>query len=134
MPRSTWSKKESTDLSLRFPKSHRLSGRKAFDAVFEAKVRKGDSRVLLYARANGLAHSRLGLSIPRRAGNAPVRNRLKRLVREAYRLQQHDLPRGFDWVAVIRARREETLEGFHASLAALAAELTRRLSGGGEAS
>lgn len=43
------------------------------------------------SRPNGLGHPRLGVAAPRRYGCAPRRNRFRRLVREAFRLEQHAL-------------------------------------------
>jgi ribonuclease P protein component len=40
--------------------------------------------------------TRLGITVTRRFGEANVRNRFKRLIREAFRLVQHDIPRGLD--------------------------------------
>jgi ribonuclease P protein component len=56
----------------------------------------------LYARPNELDVSRLGVTTTRRLGNAVVRNRARRLVREAYRKHQEALPGGFDFVVVVR--------------------------------
>lgn len=56
----------------------------------------------IYARPNELSHLRLGISISRRVGSAPKRNRIKRLLREAFRLRQHDLPAGYDLIIVVR--------------------------------
>jgi len=56
-----------------------------------------------YSLPNDLGHPRLGISISRRVGTAPVRNRIKRLLREAFRLHPHGLPRGYDLVIVVRA-------------------------------
>jgi ribonuclease P protein component len=57
------------------------------------------------ARPNGLGHPRLGLTVPRRVGKAVRRNRLKRLLREAFRLNQHELPQGMDYVVLVRPHR-----------------------------
>lgn len=63
---------------------------------------------------NTLANPRLGLSIPKRIGNAPTRNRCKRLVREAFRLIQHDLPRhrtgSYDLLVSVRLADGLTLD------------------------
>jgi ribonuclease P protein component len=88
--------------SLGFPATCRLSGKRAFSAVFEHRVRRSAGPLTVYARPNELAWSRLGLSISRRAGPAIQRNRLKRLLREAFRVSRPGLPKGFDWVVVVR--------------------------------
>jgi len=85
-----------------YPKSHRLGGRLQFAAVFDAKVRESRGPLQVYALPNELGHPRLGISIGRRVGTAPRRNRIKRLLRESFRLMQHDLPRGYDFVVVVR--------------------------------
>lgn len=84
-----------------FPRSHRLKLPSEFSAVYAARVREGRGPLLVYALPNGLGHSRLGLSVSRKVGVAPRRNRIKRLLREAYRQSRHELPSGYDWVVVI---------------------------------
>lgn len=113
-----------------FPKSHRLSGRKAFAAVFGHKLRKNAGPLSIVARPNSLPHSRLGLSVGRRVGSAVRRNRVKRLLREAYRLTRHELPRGYDLVVVVHPHEEMELADYQRLLAsgaeAVARESTRR--------
>jgi ribonuclease P protein component len=70
----------------RFPRHHRLSGDAAFQAVHAAKLRKHAGPLTLLTRPNGLPHLRLGLSVGRKVGNAVRRNRIKRLLRESFRL------------------------------------------------
>ena len=114
-----------TSPSLRFPRAMRLSGEKAFDRVFAAKLRAGRGAIVVHGAANGLAHARLGLSVSRRVGNAAVRNRVKRLIREAFRLSQHELPRGLDLVVVARSARMPPLAECQATLRSAAATLAR---------
>jgi len=102
-----------------FRRSHRLGGRLAFAAVFEAKTKDSKGPLTLYSRPNDLGHSRLGLSISRKVGTAPRRNRIKRLLRESFRLQQHELPRGYDWVFVVRPHEPLTLADYQALLRGL---------------
>ncbi|MGA2496115.1 MAG: ribonuclease P protein component [Tepidisphaeraceae bacterium] len=85
-----------------FPRSRRLGGGAHFDRVFDAGVKVPRGPILAFARPNGLPHPRLGLSVSRRVGCAAVRNRIKRLLREAFRLHQHDLPAGYDLVLIVR--------------------------------
>jgi ribonuclease P protein component len=89
-------------LSSCFPRSHRLSGKLRFSAVYDAKVKTSKSPLVAYSLPNTLGHPRLGISISRHVGSAPKRNRIKRLLREAFRLHPHDLPVGYDLVIVVR--------------------------------
>ena len=58
--------------------------------------------IVICGRPNGLAYNRLGLSVPRRVGKAVGRAGIKRRLREAFRLGQHDGPVGYDLVVVVR--------------------------------
>ncbi|MBX3405449.1 MAG: ribonuclease P protein component [Phycisphaeraceae bacterium] len=90
---------------LHFRQRHRLSHAREFAAAFNAKVRKSRGPLLVFTLPNDLGHSRLGLSVGTRVGNAVARNRVKRLIREAFRLEQHALVidgRGYDIVATVR--------------------------------
>jgi ribonuclease P protein component len=91
------------------PSSRRLHGSLAFAAVFDAKVKKTLGPLAVYAKPSGLPHPRLGLSVSRRVGIAVARSRIKRLIREAFRLSQHDWPRGYDVVVVVRPHKPATL-------------------------
>jgi ribonuclease P protein component len=85
-----------------FPRSHRLSGKLLFTAVYDAKVKITRFPLVGYSLANSLGHPRLGISISRHVGTAPKRNRIKRLIRESFRLHPYDLPVGYDLVIVVR--------------------------------
>lgn len=85
-----------------FRHRQRLHGRLAFAEVFAARLRKTAGPIVVCARPNGLGYFRLGLSVSRRVGGAVVRNRIKRRLREAFRLGQHDWPGGYDIVVVVR--------------------------------
>jgi ribonuclease P protein component len=77
----------------RFGANLRLRSKLQFDAVYAGGRRIDDRYFAIRAKANGLAHPRVGLAVAvRTAGNAVKRNRLRRLVRESFRLAQHDLP------------------------------------------
>lgn len=52
---------------------------------------------------NGLSHSRFGFSVSRRIGKATVRNRVKRMMREAVRRRISEIPPGQDLVFIARA-------------------------------
>ena len=62
-----------------------------------------DSRLALYVRRNGRRNSRLGLTVSTKVGCAVVRNRVRRRLREIYRLNEERLVSGTDVVIVARA-------------------------------
>jgi ribonuclease P protein component len=89
--------------------------------------------LVLCIRANGLPTSRFGFSVSRRIGGAVVRNRVKRLLREAVRLRRDTIADGWDVLliarkAIVGAEHQE-VEGALARLLALA-QLTRAQVGG----
>ncbi len=90
----------------RFPKSLRLLTPRQFKAVYEARTRKSVGPLLVYARPNDVGHTRIGLSVGRQVGGAVARNRVKRLLREAFRLTRRDLPAGYDLVINVRGGAE----------------------------
>jgi ribonuclease P protein component len=77
----------------RFGANLRLRSKLQFDAVYAGGRRVDDRFFALRIKANGLAHARVGLAVAvKTAGNAVKRNRIRRLIRESFRLAQHDLP------------------------------------------
>ena len=103
----------------RFPKRLRLTKRGEFLRVLERGTRVGDRRLLVRVLPNGLDHPRLGLIVSRRHGPAVRRNRLKRLLREAFRLSLHELPAGWDIVCSPQAEAGDRLAPLRASLVRL---------------
>lgn len=106
-----------------FPGSHRLKLPSQFRAVYEAKVRESRGPLTAYALPNDVGHSRLGMSVSRKVGTAVRRNRIRRLVRESFRLLRHDLPRGYDLVVVVRPHEPLMLADYQKLLSALAVRL-----------
>ena len=63
-----------------------------------------DSRLALYVRRNGRKTNRLGLTVSTKVGCAVVRNRIRRRLREIYRLHEDGITPGMDVVVVARTR------------------------------
>jgi len=104
----------------RFARRNRLCKKADFTRAFETGTRRIGRRVLLYVVQNGLPYSRMGCSVSRRFGQATVRNRVKRVFREAFRTGLEELPTGLDIVIIPRGRaREIALEAVRSEIAGL---------------
>jgi ribonuclease P protein component len=111
-----------------FPPQYRVRRQADFDRVFRNRVVAADNVLVIHGSANQRSYCRLGLSISRKVGNAVVRNRWKRLIREAFRRSRHALPVGYDFV--IRPRRGATPDYrlIERSLPRLTRRLAKRLA------
>jgi len=88
----------------RFPKNRRLVSNKQFEAVLAENLRFSDGILVLYVAQNNCGYSRLGVSVGKSLGNSVVRNRLKRLLREAFRQSQDRIPEGLDYLVMVSPR------------------------------
>lgn len=99
-----------------------------FERILRDGRRATDQRLTMWVLPNGLSHPRLGLVVGRKCGDAVQRNRIKRLLREAFRLQQHELPAGLDLLCAPRASANADLAGCMESLMRLAVRLARHFA------
>ena len=89
---------------LLFPKSKRLLHNDDFKAVLAQGQKASNGLITLYVAENALGFSRLGVSIGKACGNAVVRNRLKRILREIFRQNQHQIPQNFDYLVIVSSK------------------------------
>lgn len=76
-----------------FPEQVRLLKPAEYSRVFKNPVRSSDRLLTILAIPNELSHARLGLAISKKnAKRAVDRNRIKRLIRESFRLKLSELP------------------------------------------
>lgn len=108
-----------------FPRSRHLRSSLDFARVYDLKQRAGDEHLLIFAGPNpeGL-QTRVGFSVSKKNGNSPQRHRIRRLLREAFRLSQYDIPAGLDLILIPRPGSNSTLEQYQQSLV----RLTRKLA------
>jgi ribonuclease P protein component len=69
-----------------------------FQNVYTKGTKKVSRSFVIFSMPNGLDHSRIGLTTPRKLGKAHERNRIKRRVREILRTSRTLIPAGFDVV------------------------------------
>lgn len=108
------------DMRLTFPAHRRLRRKSEFDAAYARGRRFGNGFFGVIATSNDKSGARLGLAVAvRTAGGAVERNRLRRIIRESFRLHQHALP-AVDLVVSARpSSRGVSGAELHASLAEL---------------
>lgn len=93
-------------------KRNRLSRSRDFDAVYR-QGRSTSTRFLVlywFDRDGEPGEPRLGLAVPRAAGNAVARNRIKRQLRELWRSRLERIPGGRDYVLIAKPGLPEAVE------------------------
>lgn len=86
-----------------FSRELRLLTPDDFQPVFKNAIPAVSPHLTLLARKNSLDHPRIGMAIPKKHIKRAVgRNRIRRIVREQFRLQQHQLP-AIDIVVIAKA-------------------------------
>ncbi|HWB11856.1 MAG TPA: ribonuclease P protein component [Pirellulales bacterium] len=111
----------------RFRPQYRLRSGRDFQRVYRRRCVASDDTLIVHSCENELGHPRLGLSVSRKVGGAVVRNRWKRLLREAFRLRRPELPQGVDLVVVPRAGVAVDLSTVMESLVGVARRAARKL-------
>jgi len=102
---------------------HRVRSNERFGEIRQQGRSVANELLVMYALPNGLEYSRFGFSVSGRIGNAVVRNRIKRRLREAVRLQMEQIATGWDIIWI--ARRPISKAGYHAMFDACARLLRR---------
>lgn len=80
----------------RYPKSVRLRTRRQFQRMTHHSTRHVGNWIIIEARQNNNSLTKLGITVTKRYGKSHLRNRFKRVVREAFRLCRLQLKPGID--------------------------------------
>ena len=93
-------------------KKNRLSRSRDFDAVYRHGRSTSTRFLVLYwfEREEDPGEPRLGLAVPRAAGNAVARNKIKRQLREAWHARLERIPRGRDYVLIAKPGLPEAVQ------------------------
>ena len=80
-----------------------LRSNRDFQSVFKSGRSYANKYLVMYVSKNQLDGNRLGISVSKKVGNSVVRHRVKRLIKESYRLQENIFNSGLDIVVIARA-------------------------------
>ncbi|MCD0460895.1 ribonuclease P protein component [Roseiconus lacunae] len=122
-----------------FPKAKRVTRGSEFTLILRRGTCAADNCLVVFAipqeallaqktsPTQDRSDRRLGVTIPKKTGNAVVRNRWKRLIRESFRTQQDRIPTGYDFI--VRPKKDAECSGkmIQRSLPKLAQKAVRRL-------
>ena len=95
-----------------FRRRHRISHALDYQRAFKQGQRRTRGPLVVVGVPDDLPYARLGLSVSRRVGGAVVRTRIKRRLREAFRLIRQEMPAGLDLVVSVRPHASLTLEEY----------------------
>ncbi|MCS6124951.1 ribonuclease P protein component [Shewanella baltica] len=111
--------------SYTFSRELRLLTPAQFKSVFSNPIKASSAEITLLAIPNTEQHPRMGLTVAKRfVKRANQRNRIKRLIRDSFRLNQHDIPH-LDIVVLVR---NGVMEMENAEINKLIEKLWRKLS------
>ena len=84
-----------------------LKKNRDFQNVYKKGTSFANRYLVMYVSDNGLEMNRVGISVSKKVGNSVVRHRVKRLIKEAYRLQEEKFHRGLDVVIIARVSAKD---------------------------
>ena len=73
-----------------------------FSNVYKNGQSKANKYLIVYILENNTSYNRLGINVSKKVGNSVIRHRIKRLIKESYRLQENMFNSGLDIVVVAR--------------------------------
>ena len=87
--------------------TYSLKENKQFKRLYVRGVSLTNNLLVLYSMKNGSSENRLGITVNKKVGKAVIRNRVRRLVKESYRLKEKYIKTGYDIVIVARVKANE---------------------------
>lgn len=82
--------------------SESLKKNKEFQTVYKSGSSCANKYLIMYIYENQMQKNRIGISVSKKVGNSVVRHRIKRLIRESYRLNEQKFKTGYDVIIIAR--------------------------------
>ena len=113
-----------------FPKSLHVLSSQAFGKILREGGTAASNTLVVaalpHAKSGDARPTRIGITIPKRTGNAVVRNRWKRLIREAFRLHKDAMPVGYDLIVRPKKGAEANFQHIVKELPSVARRAVKR--------
>ena len=87
--------------------SESLKKNQDFQTVYKKGKSNANKYLVMFIVENNLDRNRIGISVSKKVGNSVIRHRLKRLIKESYRLNETLFKSGFDIVVVARTTAKD---------------------------
>ncbi len=78
-----------------------------FKRVYNHKKSKANTFLVIYKMKNDYDYSRLGISVSKKVGNAIIRNKTRRRLKEIFRLNEHKIKQSYDIIVIVRIRAKD---------------------------
>lgn len=86
---------------MKFTKS--LQKNRDFQLIYDCGNSYANKYLVMFIKDNNSQTNRLGISVSKKVGNSVIRHRVKRLIKESYRLQEEMFNSGLDMVIIARS-------------------------------
>ncbi len=83
-------------------KKHIIKSYFEYKKVYSNRDSYGNRNLVLYKKSNGLEYSRIGITAKKKIGNAVVRNKIRRRLKEICRVNMDTIKPGYDLVFVVK--------------------------------
>lgn len=89
-------------------KKYRLRSNIQFKKVYSNGKSYGNKLIVLFVFKNGLKYNRVGYSVTKKVGNSVTRNRVRRRMKEIYRLNCYKIKNGYDLIFLPRTNIKDS--------------------------
>jgi ribonuclease P protein component len=93
--------------SMKMKKENRLRNNRDFRIVYDKGKSFANRYLVLFIKKNSFNYNRVGFAVTKKLGKAVVRNKVKRRMREAYKLNSEEVKQGYDIIFLSRISAKE---------------------------